>query len=169
MAARVALERGDWAAAAAFAAPDDRLAPAATMVARFTRAVGGPGSGRTPAGRKWPRWTRCPRSRGKGEPYWSRVAGIKRDAAGAWIRSQSGDTAGGLTLAAAAADSEDVTDKHPVTPAELLPARELEGDMLLTTGRVAEARESRIPRDPQAGAGPGPELVRRGARGGAGG
>ncbi|MEO7137432.1 MAG: hypothetical protein ABI037_06930, partial [Gemmatimonadales bacterium] len=42
-------------------------------------------------------------------------------------------------LARAAADSEEVTDKHPVTPAELLPARELEGDMLLLSGRYAEA------------------------------
>ena len=46
-----------------------------------------------------------------------------------------GDTTGGLALAKAAADTEEVTDKHPVTPAELLPARELEGDMLLDAGR----------------------------------
>jgi hypothetical protein len=53
-----------------------------------------------------------------------------------------GDTAGGLALARAAADSEEVTDKHPVTPAELLPARELLGDMLLEAGRYGEAREA---------------------------
>lgn len=33
-----------------------------------------------------------------------------------------------------------MTDKHPITPAELLPARELEGDMLLAVGRYREAR-----------------------------
>jgi tetratricopeptide (TPR) repeat protein len=32
-----------------------------------------------------------------------------------------------------------VTDKHPVTPAELLPARELQADMLLAAGRHQEA------------------------------
>ena len=53
-----------------------------------------------------------------------------------------GDTAGGLVLARAAADTEEVTDKHPVTPAELLPARELEGDMLLEAGRYGEARRA---------------------------
>ena len=53
-----------------------------------------------------------------------------------------GDTAGGLALAKAAADTEEVTDKHPVTPAELLPARELEGDMLLEAGRYVEARRA---------------------------
>jgi hypothetical protein len=76
----------------------------------------------------------------KGEPYWARVVRIKRDAAESWTRLASGDTVGALALAAAAADSEEVTDKHPVTPAELLPARELEGDMLLLVGRPAEAR-----------------------------
>jgi hypothetical protein len=76
------------------------------------------------------------------EGYWSRVAGIKRDAARAWVMFAEGDTAGGLALARAAADTEEVTDKHPVTPAELLPARELEGDMLLEAGRYREAREA---------------------------
>ena len=33
-----------------------------------------------------------------------------------------------------------MTDKHPVTPAELLPARELLADMLLAAGRYPEAR-----------------------------
>ena len=45
-----------------------------------------------------------------------------------------------VALAGAAADSEEVTDKHQVTPGELLPARELEGDMLLLAGRYPEAR-----------------------------
>ena len=39
----------------------------------------------------------------------------------------------------AAADSEEVTDKHPVTPAELLPARELQADMLLAAGQYPAA------------------------------
>jgi hypothetical protein len=47
-----------------------------------------------------------------------------------------------LALARAAADTEQVTDKHPVTPGELLPARELEADMLLAAGRPAEARQA---------------------------
>jgi hypothetical protein len=76
----------------------------------------------------------------KGEPYWSRVVGIKRDVAESWVRFAAGDTVGALALAKAAADSEEVTDKHPVTPAELLPAMELHGDMLLLAGHYAEAR-----------------------------
>jgi tetratricopeptide (TPR) repeat protein len=38
-----------------------------------------------------------------------------------------------------AADLEDKSDKHIVTPARLLPARELLGDMLLELKRPAEA------------------------------
>ena len=67
---------------------------------------------------------------------WSGSSGMRRRRGRGWA---AGDSAGGLALARAAADSEEVTDKHPVTPGELLPARELEGDMLLLAGRYAEA------------------------------
>jgi hypothetical protein len=76
------------------------------------------------------------------DDYWARVVRIKRDAATAWIRLAEGDSAGALALARSAAEEEDGTDKHPVTPGELLPARELEADMLLATGRHAEARSA---------------------------
>ena len=39
----------------------------------------------------------------------------------------------------AAADLEDKTEKHPVTPGPVAPARELLGELLLETGRPAEA------------------------------
>jgi tetratricopeptide (TPR) repeat protein len=38
-----------------------------------------------------------------------------------------------------AADMEDATAKHPVTPGEILPARELLGDMYLETRDFAKA------------------------------
>jgi Tfp pilus assembly protein PilF len=38
-----------------------------------------------------------------------------------------------------AADAEDKTEKHPVTPGPLAPARELYGAMLLQHGNAAEA------------------------------
>jgi hypothetical protein len=142
MAARIPLERGDWAAAAAFPAPADSLAPVATALVRFTRAIGAARSGRAAAAGPEIKALESVATAldAKGEPYWSRVVRIKRDAAEAWIRFASGDTVEALTLARAAADSEEVTDKHPVTPAELLPAMELQGDMLLLAGRYAEAR-----------------------------
>jgi tetratricopeptide (TPR) repeat protein len=141
MAARIPLERGDWKSAASFPAPAPPETGVAAVLSRFTRAVGAARSGRPGAARAevsaLDALTRDLEQ--QQETYWARVAGIKRDAANAWILFQSGDTASGLALAAAAADTEDVTDKHQVTPAELLPARELQADMLLAAGRYREA------------------------------
>ena len=44
-----------------------------------------------------------------------------------------------LAVALAAAELEERTGKHPVTPGPALPARELLGDMLLEMNRPAEA------------------------------
>jgi hypothetical protein len=142
MAARIPLERGDWSAAADFPTPPDSLAPIATALVRFTRALGSARGNRPEAA--GPEISAldsiATALEQKGEPYWSRVVRIKRDAAEAWLRLASGDTTAALALARAAADSEEVTDKHPVTPAELLPAQELDGDMLLLAGHYGEAR-----------------------------
>jgi tetratricopeptide (TPR) repeat protein len=48
----------------------------------------------------------------------------------AWIYFVSGKRQEGLQLMYAAAAAEDSTEKHPVTPGEVLPARELLADML---------------------------------------
>jgi hypothetical protein len=142
MRARIPLEQGDWAAAAAFPVPEAGTASVTAALGRFTRAIGAARSGRPDAARAEAAALdsiavvidAAP------DPYWAKVVRIKRDAAAAWIGFAAGDTAGGLALARKAADEEDVTDKHPITPGELLPARELEGDMLLAAGRPAEAR-----------------------------
>jgi hypothetical protein len=142
MAARIPLERGDWGAAAAFPLPPDSLAPIASALARFSRAIGSARSASAePARAEVAALDSIATAlEAKGEPYWSRVVRIKRDAADAWARLAAGDTVRALALAKTAADAEEVTDKHQVTPGELLPARELEGDMLLAVGRPAEAR-----------------------------
>jgi tetratricopeptide (TPR) repeat protein len=142
MAARIPLERGDWSAAAVFPAPDPGAVDVTAALSRFTRAIGAARSGRPGEARLdlAALDSIAKALTARRESYWARVVGIKRDAAAAWIQFAAGDSLGGLATAGAAADSEDVTDKHPVTPAELLPARELLGDMLLAAGRYAEAR-----------------------------
>lgn len=57
----------------------------------------------------------------------------------AWVLLAEGDTAGATRLARDAADLEDTSEKHPVTPGAILPARELLGDMLLLVGRARDA------------------------------
>ena len=142
MAARIPLERDDWAGAAELRAPAESLGPVATALFRFTRAVGSARSGRVEAAAPEVSALDSIASalEQKGEPYWSRIVRIKHDAADAWTRLAQGDSTGALALARAAADSEEVTDKHQITPGELLPARELEGDMLLLAGHYPEAR-----------------------------
>lgn len=59
-----------------------------------------------------------------------------------WIKLYEGHKADALTLMNAAADMEDSTEKHPVTPGEVIPARELLGDMYLEIGEPAKAFEA---------------------------
>ena len=67
---------------------------------------------------------------------------IQRLAAGAWLARAAGDGADAVRQARAAADLEDGTQKHPVTPGAVLPARELLGDLLLELGRPVEAAQA---------------------------
>ncbi|MDB5201420.1 MAG: hypothetical protein JWQ27_829 [Ferruginibacter sp.] len=53
----------------------------------------------------------------------------------AWILFKEGRRAEGLALMTSAATLEDNTEKSPVTPGELLPAKELLADMLLVAGK----------------------------------
>ncbi|WP_266367028.1 tetratricopeptide repeat protein [Tellurirhabdus rosea] len=57
----------------------------------------------------------------------------------AWILHKEGKSGQALRQMQAAANLEDKTAKHPVTPGELLPARELLGDMLLEMNKPREA------------------------------
>ena len=62
-----------------------------------------------------------------------------RLAAAAWLAFAEGRKDEAVKLARAAAQLEEKTGKHPVTPGAPLPARELLGDMLLEMGQPAEA------------------------------
>ena len=66
-------------------------------------------------------------------PYWREELQVHVDAVSSWIKLAEGDTETALGLAKAAAVREDAIDKHPVTPGEVLPARELYADMLYQT------------------------------------
>ncbi|QIL77626.1 tetratricopeptide repeat protein [Hymenobacter sp. HDW8] len=57
----------------------------------------------------------------------------------AWMQWQEGKAEAAAALMRRAAALEDSTEKHPVTPSEVLPARELLGDMLLAMNRPDEA------------------------------
>lgn len=71
--------------------------------------------------------------------YWQAEVQVELDAVMSWIKLAEGDLDQALRLAAAAADREDAVDKSPVTPGEVLPARELYADMLFEVGNIAGA------------------------------
>lgn len=60
----------------------------------------------------------------------------------AWISLENNKFNEALAMMQTAADLEDKTEKHPVTPGEVLPARELLGDMLLHLNKPANALEA---------------------------
>ena len=73
-------------------------------------------------------------------PYdWASNVESMRLAAAAWLAYAEKRTEEAVELARSAAELDEVTGKHPVTPGAVLPARELLGDMLLELNRPAEA------------------------------
>jgi len=141
MEARVALERSDWAAAAGLPVRAAGQGGIGEALGHFTRGLGAARRGDTAQARVEIAALATIAAALAGQPgyNWSRVVSNEKQAVTAWVLLAAGDTAGALREAAAAADREDVTAKHPVTPGELLPARELEGDLLLAVGRYASA------------------------------
>jgi tetratricopeptide (TPR) repeat protein len=67
---------------------------------------------------------------------------IQREVALAWLAQAEGQSDEALALMRATADREDATDKHPVTPGPIVPARELLGELLLELGQPAQALEA---------------------------
>ena len=71
------------------------------------------------------------------QDYWAKQVEVQLQTAQAWLVWRRGGRAEGVKLMGAAADLEESTYKHPITPGQLLPARELLGDLLLDLQRPA--------------------------------
>ena len=78
-------------------------------------------------------------SRSKEEYPWSTVVEVQRLAASAWVAHARAENQAALRWMRSAADLEDKTEKHPVTPGPVLPARELLGDLLMELNQPARA------------------------------
>jgi tetratricopeptide (TPR) repeat protein len=138
--ARYAVERGDWKAAAALQVRPSPLAHV-QAVTHFARALGAARSGDPEAARA--DIARLAELRDKlrdaKDAYWSEQVDIQRQVATAWLLYAEGKRDEALTAMSAAADAEDRTEKHPVTPGVPRPARELYGVMLLESGNAKDA------------------------------
>ena len=72
-------------------------------------------------------------------PYWKEQIEIQKESINAWIFFAQNKKEEALDRMKSAAQMEAATNKHAVTPGELLPASELLGDMLLAVNKPAEA------------------------------
>lgn len=71
--------------------------------------------------------------------YWAEQANIQIISAQAWITRAEGKTEEALRQAREAADREDATEKLPVTPGVVIPARELLAELLLEVEKPEDA------------------------------
>lgn len=86
------------------------------------------------------------------DPHWVEQINIQSNIINAWIAFARGEKQQAVTLMSLASEMEWATQKHAISPGELLPARELFGDLLLELGRPKEALiqyEMSLQRSPQ--------------------
>ena len=150
--ARYALERRQWSEAAQLPLEHPRMTsfpwakfPWATAHVHFARAVGAARLGDVASARKALdelASIQTSLSEVRGGYDWAKQVDIERQVASAWVKYAEGAQEEALRLMRAAADLDDVTDKHPVTPGAVLPAREQLGELLLELKQPGPALEA---------------------------
>ncbi len=138
--ARYALERGDWAAAAAIETHPSPV-PWADAISDFARGLGAARSSRLSVATDAAAHLQTLREAllAAHETYWTEQLAIQQQEVLAWIAFAQGRRDEALETLRAAAAREDATEKNAVTPGPLAPARELLGEMLLELGRPPDA------------------------------
>jgi len=145
MPARIALESGDWQAAAALpltpAAYPWAKYPQAEAVNAFARGVGAARAGDGASARVQQVRLIALRDAATAAKlgYWADQADIQAALVGALALCADGKVADGVVALRAAAAREDATEKHVVSPGPLVPARELLAEILHAQGRHGEA------------------------------
>lgn len=147
--ARYALERRKWNEAARLTLPQGALGAFpwksfrwAVANIHFARAVGAARTGDRASAREEVEKLEAIRQalvEVKGGYDWATQVEIERLIASAWLAYAEGKQEEALKLMRAAADMDDVTEKHPVTPGAILPAREQLGELLLELKQPAAA------------------------------
>ena len=147
--ARYVLERRQWKDAAKLELSSEYLKqfpwqrfPWATAHLHFARAIGAARAGDAAAARREVETLTTIQQKltgVKGDYDWARQVEIQRQVASAWLAYAEGKQEEAVELLRKAADLDDATDKHPVTPGSILPAREQLGELLLETKQAAAA------------------------------
>ena len=142
--ARFALERRQWKEAAALTVPSFvpwQKVPYAEANIHFARAIGAARSSNLDVARDALARLTAIRDalREQKNTYWAEQVEIQRLGAAAWLAHAEKNDEEALKSMRAAADLESSTEKHPVTPGAIVPARELLAEMLLETGKREDA------------------------------
>jgi hypothetical protein len=147
--ARLLLERRMWAEAASLELQDNvlQLAPLdqfrwAKAHIHFARAVGAARTSDVPQAREeltnliaLEQSIAVP----AGSYDWRTQVAIERQIAQAWLAHAEGREDEAIQLMRAAAELDDATEKHPVTPGAILPAREQLGELLIELNQPTKA------------------------------
>jgi len=152
MPARFVAERGAWRDAAKLT-PSSSNFPFTEAMTHFARALGAARSGDAAAAQADVATITTLRDqlRSAKSDYWANEVEVMRLTSTAWRALAQQQSAEALDLMRQAADIEDKSEKNIVTPARLLPARELLGDMLMELKRPVEALkeyEASLQREP---------------------
>ena len=142
--ARHALERRAWKEAAAIQLANPipwTKYPYAEAIVHFARAVGSARAGDVDGARGELSTLAAIQASLKTQKGfdWATQVEIERRAAAGWLARAEKKDAEALQLLRSAADLEDSTDKHPVTPGSILPAREQLADLLAELGNPEAA------------------------------
>ena len=157
MPARYALERGDWAQAAELTLTPPDLAwtkfPQAESILVFSRGLGKARTGDAAgASEDVGRLQVLKESLTTAKnAYWATQTDFQIKTVNAWIALAEGRNDEALQLMRAATEAEEASDKHPVTPGNVVPSRELLGEMLLALNQPQQAQaefERSLKRDP---------------------
>lgn len=139
--ARYAMEREQWAEAAALESGRTED-PVGLAITYWARAIGAAHTGNQIAAQKdlgELRRLHEQLAKNKQGYDWATQVQIQEQEAESWLARARHQDQEALRLARAAADLEDSTLKHPVTPGAVRPGRELLGEMLLALGKPQEA------------------------------
>jgi tetratricopeptide (TPR) repeat protein len=137
---RYALERREWKEAAALTVPsviDWSKVPYAEANIHYARAIGAARSGDLAVARD--AVGRLEAIRKMLDGYWQGQVEMQRLATSAWLAHAEKKNDEALKLARAAVELEAASEKHPVTPGAIVPARELLAELLFELGKPEEA------------------------------
>ncbi|MGI9102275.1 MAG: hypothetical protein ACR2IF_07495 [Terriglobales bacterium] len=137
--ARLAVERGEWAQAAEL--PEVSASPETKAITHWARALGAAHTGKLDEARAEIIELQDIRDAIKGKPGydWSAQVEVQRREAAGWLAHAENNNDEAVRLLRSAVELEETTEKHPVTPGPVLPARDLLADLLVDVKRPTEA------------------------------